>query len=86
MVENGETQYALVDFEDYSSLFYTIQQGWLMPGGTEAIIRSPTYGQTHTETDELLPTLTNGGRRRNCSAPAANYVNYYGMANGLLSG
>ena len=44
MVENGETQYALVDFKDYSSLFYTIQQGWLMPGGTEAIIRSPTYG------------------------------------------
>src|SRR5690554_1240581 len=84
MVESGQTQYALVDFEDYSSLFYTMQQNWLMPGGTEAIIRSPTYGpdsywrqmnsyqfQDMAEGDGIV------------LAPAANYVNYYGMANGL---
>ncbi|GAO28853.1 RagB/SusD family nutrient uptake outer membrane protein [Geofilum rubicundum] len=84
MVESGQTQYALVDFEDYSSLFYTMQQGWLMPGGTEAIIRSPSYGadsywrqmnsyqyQDIAEGDGIV------------FAPSANYVNYYGMANGL---
>lgn len=84
LVESGQTQYALVDFEDYSSLFYTIQKGWEMPGGTEAIIRSPTYGadsywrqmnsyqyQDIAEGDGIV------------LHPAANYVNYYGMANGL---
>lgn len=84
LVEGGQTQYSLVDFEDYSSLFYTNQQNWLMPGGTEAIMRGPTYGadsywrqansyqpQDMAEGDGIL------------LAPTANYVNYYGMANGL---
>src|SRR5690606_38060440 len=44
LVETGQTQYALSTFEDYSSLFYTNRQSWLMPGGTEAIMRGPTYG------------------------------------------
>ncbi|MEA4885271.1 MAG: RagB/SusD family nutrient uptake outer membrane protein, partial [Bacteroides graminisolvens] len=44
MVEGGQTQYALVSFDKYSTLFYTKEQNWLMPGGTEAIMRSPTYG------------------------------------------
>lgn len=84
MVENGETQYALVDFEDYSSLFYTIQQGWLMPGGTEAIIRSPTYGPDSywRQMNSYQPSkMANGDGIVLC--PAANYVNYYGMANGM---
>ena len=84
LVESGQTQYALVDFENYSDLFYTMQQGWLMPGSTEAIIRNPTYGadsywrqmnsyqhQDIAEGDGIV------------LAPAANYVENYGMANGL---
>jgi hypothetical protein len=84
MVENGETQYALVDFEDYSSLFYTIQQGWLMPGGSEAIIRSPTYGADSywRQMNSYQPSAMAEGDGI-VLAPAANYVNYYGMANGL---
>jgi hypothetical protein len=84
MVENGETQYALVDFEDYSSLFYTIQQGWLMPGGSEAIIRSPTYGADSywRQMNSYQPSPMAQGDGI-VFAPAANYVNYYGMANGL---
>lgn len=84
MVENGETQYALVDFEDYSSLFYTIQQGWLMPGGSEAIIRSPTYGADSywRQMNSYQPSPMAQGDGI-VLAPAANYVNYYGMANGL---
>jgi len=84
MVENGETQYALVDFEDYSSLFYTIQQGWLMPGGSEAIIRSPTYGADSywRQMNSYQPSAMAQGDGI-VLAPAANYVNYYGMANGL---
>lgn len=84
MVENGQTQYALVDFEDYSSLFYTMQQNWLMPGGTEAIIRSPTYGPDSywRQMNSYQPSpMANGDGI--VLAPAANYVNYYGMANGM---
>lgn len=84
MVESGQTQYALVDFEDYSSLFYTIQQNWLMPGGTEAIIRSPTYGPDSywRQMNSYQPSpMAQGDGIVLC--PSANYVNYYGMANGL---
>jgi hypothetical protein len=84
MVENGQTQYALVDFEDYSSLFYTMQQNWLMPGGTEAIVRSPTYGADSywRQMNSYQPSAMADGDGI-VLAPAANYVNYYGMANGL---
>lgn len=84
MVENGETQYALVDFKNYSSLFYTMQQNWLMPGGTEAIIRSPTYGPDSywRQMNSYQPSpMAQGDGIVLC--PSANYVNYYGMANGL---
>lgn len=84
MVENGQTQYALVDFEDYSSLFYTMQQNWLMPGSTEAIIRSPTYGPDSfwRQMNSYQPSpMANGDGI--VLAPSANYVNYYGMENGL---
>lgn len=84
MVENGETQYALVDFEDYSSLFFTMQQNWLMPGGTEAIVRSPTYGPDSywRQMNSYQPSPIAQGDGI-VLAPAANYVNYYGMANGM---
>lgn len=84
MVESGQTQYSLVDFEDYSSLFYTMQQNWLMPGGTEAIVRSPTYGPDSywRQMNSYQPSAMANGDGI-VLAPAANYVNYYGMANGM---
>lgn len=57
LVESGQTQYALVDFDyedvynhkktsaaasKYSDMFYTTGQNWLMPGSTEAIFRGPS--------------------------------------------
>ncbi|MDR0542746.1 MAG: RagB/SusD family nutrient uptake outer membrane protein, partial [Dysgonamonadaceae bacterium] len=84
LVESGQTQYALVDFANYKSLFYTLQQNWLMPGGTEAIMRSPTYGA-----DSYWRQANSYQPQDMCEgdnivlAPTANYVNYYGMANGL---
>ena len=59
MVENGETQYALVEFNyskvydhekakgaktSYSDLFYTTKQSWKLPGSTEAIMRGLSGG------------------------------------------
>ena len=83
MVENEETQYALVDFKNYTSLFYTIQQNWLMPGGTEAIMRTPTYGADSywRQMNSYQPSAMAEGDGI-VLAPAANYVNYYGMENG----
>ncbi|MBO7145657.1 MAG: RagB/SusD family nutrient uptake outer membrane protein [Salinivirgaceae bacterium] len=57
LVESGETQYALVEFNFsnvydhekakgaktcYSDLFYTTKQNWKQPGSTEAIMRGPS--------------------------------------------
>ncbi len=84
LVEAGDTQFSLMDFEKYSDLFYTNQQGWLMPGGTEAIMRSPTYGADsywRQANSYQIAELANGDGI--VLEPAANYVNYFGMANGL---
>lgn len=85
MVEGGQTPYALLPFASYSSNFYTQGQNWLMPGGTEAIFRAPTWGANGSNwntskqyqpspilTDETISFL-----------PTSNYVSNYGMANGL---
>lgn len=84
MVESNQTQYALVDFDNYSTLFYTKEQNWLMPGGTEAIMRSPTYGAEsywRQMNSYQLQAICEGDGIILC--PAANYVNYFGMQNGL---
>lgn len=84
LVESGKTQYKLVDFSKYSDIFYTIGQNGLMPGSTEAIFRGPSYGWDNTNWGESKQfgtgTLNDSGVT---SLPTANYVNYYGMINGL---
>jgi hypothetical protein len=84
LVESGQTQYSLVDFSNYSSLFYTKEQNWLMPGSTEAIMRSPTFGADsfwrQMNSYQLADICTGDGI---ILCPAANYVNYFGMQNGL---
>lgn len=85
LVESGRTQYALVPFEDYKENFLTHGKSGLMPGSTEAIFRNPViewnrsnWGQTRCYGTQFLDP--EGGI---IFLPTANYVNYYGMANGL---
>ena len=84
LVESNQTQYSLVDFSEYSSLFYTKEQNWLMPGSTEAIMRSPTFGADsfwrQMNSYQLADICTGDGI---ILCPSANYVNYFGMQNGL---
>jgi len=86
LVESGQTQYALVSFANYGSIFYTTNQSWKIPGSTEAIFRSPRYGiniSIWRQAASYLPksiSVQGDGPR---FIPTANYVNYYGMANGL---
>lgn len=83
-VEAGDTRYALVDFADYHTLFWTKEQNWLMPGGTEAIMRSPTFGADsywRQMNSYQIADICEGDGIILC--PTANYINYaYGMANG----
>ncbi len=84
LVESGQTQYSLVDFEDYSSLFYTQAQNWALPGLTEAIFRNPYNDANDSNwgtSKQYQPAVLSGGDIK--FLPTANYVNNYGMANGL---
>jgi len=92
LVEGGDTQFGLIPFEEYSANFMTMGQNGKMPGQTqdnsitEAIFRGPTYGggwgasawgqvKAYGTCD-----ISDSGV---LFLPTANYVNYYGMANGL---
>ena len=85
LVETGQTQYKLVDFADYSDLFYTWNKNMLPPGSTENILRDiPTDAWQNSHYGvftEFGGQILTGGKI--FSQPTANYVNYYGMANGL---
>lgn len=85
LVETGQTQYKLVDFADYSDLFYTWNKNMLPPGSTENILRDiPTDAWQNSHFGvftEFGGSILTGGMA--ASQPTANYVNYYGMKNGL---
>ena len=84
-VENGQTQYALVDFDKYSEIFYSYGQNAKLPGSTEAIFRGTVDdGWQNTRYGlalQFVPAAYSEGDVKNY--PTANYVHYYGMANGL---
>ncbi|MGV3768320.1 MAG: RagB/SusD family nutrient uptake outer membrane protein [Chitinophagaceae bacterium] len=85
LCESGEAKYSLMEFSKYATNFYTSGQGWAMPGGTEAIFRGPYYGahgSTYGTAKQYSPSplLVDGDVK---FLPTANYVDYYGMANGL---
>ncbi|MGM9713380.1 MAG: RagB/SusD family nutrient uptake outer membrane protein [Prevotella sp.] len=85
LVETGQTQYMLVDFAEYSDLFYTWNKNMLPPGSTESILRAiandPWQNSHYGLFTEFGGQILTGGM--SFSMPTANYVNYYGMANGL---
>lgn len=85
LVEGGNTPYKLVDFENYSDIFYTWNRNMLPPGSTESILRAiaadPWQNSHYGVFTEFGGQILTGGQ--SFSMPTANYVNYYGMANGL---
>ncbi len=84
LVESGQTQYALEPFENVSQTFYTRGQNWLLPGGTEAIFKSTYWqgnGSNYFASKQYFTQLLTSWA--STFAPTANYVNYYGMANGM---
>lgn len=78
-------RYQLADFSNYTQLFYTYNQSGKLPGLKESIfyenlIQSATRFRWNQANDYRPPSLINSGVK---CYPAANYVNFYGMANGL---
>lgn len=85
ITESGTTKYALLPFANYSDNFYTQGKNWLIPGGSEAIFRGPywgAHGSTYGTAKQYGPSLIAGGDDVKF-LPTANYVDNYGMANGL---
>jgi len=71
----------------FADLFYTTGQGWLMPGSVEAIFRGPStdYNGSNWNTTKTFGPKVQGLVEHDniIHQPTANYVNFYGMANGL---
>ena len=71
----------------YSDIFYTTGQNWLMPGSTEAIFRGPStdYNGSNWNTTKTFGPKVKGLVEHDniIHHPTANYVNLYGMENGL---
>jgi hypothetical protein len=91
LTESGEAPYKLMPFAQYSNNFYTTGQNWAMPGGStsnnqtaEAIFRGPYYSANASNwgtSKQYTPAIIQDGDVK--FLPTANYVDYYGMANGF---
>lgn len=72
---------------NFSEIFYTTGKNWKQPGTTEAILRGPYIGENSSNWNftKLWGPKLNGIVEHDAliHQPTANYVNYYGMANGL---
>ena len=72
---------------NFSEIFYTTGKTWKQPGSTEAILRGPYIGENSSNWNftKLWGPKLNGIVEHDAliHQPTANYVNYYGMANGL---
>lgn len=84
LVESGQTNYALVPMANIHLNFYTTGQNWAMPGSTEAIFRGPyidAWVSNWGTSKQYIPLEVGDGDLK--FNPTANYVDYYGMKNGL---
>lgn len=82
--DNGEAYYQLLPFERYSENWYTISSYSKQPGYPEVLFGPPTYAGWQSRwslVNMFIPPPLGG--EAGISSPAANYVNYFGMANGL---
>lgn len=82
--DNGEAYYQLLPFDRYSENWYTISSYSKQPGYPEVLFGPPTYAGWQSRwslVNMFIPPPLGG--EAGISSPAANYVNYFGMANGL---
>lgn len=81
---SGEAHYQLLPWDRYSEIWFTVSNNGAHPGGSEVIFGPPTYDAASSRwslVNMFVPSELGGEGSITC--PAANYVNYFGMANGL---
>lgn len=81
---SGESDYQLLPWDKWNENVYTISNNGRHPGFPEAIFGPPTYESWRSRwslVNMFIPPPLGG--EAGISSPAANYVNYFGMANGL---
>lgn len=93
LVEPASSKFGLLPFENYSDNFYTYGANGRLPGAladgskTEALFRCISLGGNTWQASRYGVALQFGTSINNPGSifnyPTANYVNYYGMANGL---
>ena len=93
LCESGQAPYSLVPFSKYFTNFYSTGQDWAMPtganttvpGNNECIFTGPYYGANGSNwgTSKQYGPISLSGGGDVIFVPTANYVDYYGMANGL---
>ncbi len=82
--DDGEAYYKLLPWDKYSENWYTISSYGKHPGYPEVVFGPPTYAAWQSRwslVNMFIPPPLGG--EAGISSPAANYVNYFGMANGL---
>jgi starch-binding outer membrane protein, SusD/RagB family len=80
----GEARFGLLPWANYSENWYTVSSYGKHPGGNEVVFGPPTYASWQTRyslVNMFIPPPLGGEAA--ISSPAANYVKYFGMANGL---
>ena len=101
MVKRGTVRYKLAEFRytnlydherdehaetNYSDIFYTVKQSWLMPGSSEAIMRGayPGVNAANWNCAKIFGPKIAGlvDHDKIIHHPTANLVDQYGMANG----
>jgi len=87
----GACKYRFIPWSNYSDNYHLNGAGGRMPGTAiisgvsypEAIFRGPNYGGSEQSTDKEYLCAGVLQSRSWSQYPTANYVNYFGMANGL---
>lgn len=80
----GESRFKLLPWAQYTDNWYTISNYGKHPGGTEVVFGPPTFAAWQSRwslVNMFIPPPLGG--EAGISSPAANYVNNFGMANGL---
>jgi starch-binding outer membrane protein, SusD/RagB family len=80
----GESRFKLLPWAQYTDNWYTISNYGKHPGGSEVLLGPPTFAAWQSRwslVNMFIPPPLGG--EAGISSPAANYVNYFGMANGL---
>lgn len=82
--DDGSAFYQLLPFSAYHEVVYTISPNSRVPGFPENIVMPPCFAAWQSRwslVNMFVPPVLGGEAA--ISVPAANYVNNYGMANGL---